>query len=193
MVNLLEQLESTESSQTPSLNQLKVSEEPVMILLFTPDVEKAPLHYESDESVRSYLPCPGINCPVCYLGSAPKEFFLLPVYNFESRDVEILRIPTKRGPDTLASAIKPFLQDPEISDKVLILTRNVHRYHLESRPLLKSADRGARAIQAFQQKLQKGLKLTSAFPNMTIAEIAEIERVKRKLDAMGGFEILGAE
>jgi hypothetical protein len=187
MPNLIDELEGPDNQASVSLHQTRLGKEPVMVLLFTAEVENAALHFEGDEAVFSYLPCPGKSCPLCYLGSAPQQSYLLPVLNLESREVEVLRIPSKRGPETLAAALKPHLKDPDIASKVLLISRNVNRYRVEARPLARDADHGADVVAAFKTASENGLQLVTAFPRLSAAEIAEVERVRRKLDAIGGW------
>jgi hypothetical protein len=185
MASLIDYFESPDDTNSGLLRECRLGPDPVMVLLFTDEVEEVRLHYESDESVRSYFPCPGEGCPHCHLGSAPQDFLLVPVFSIERQAVEVLRVSRKRGPGSLGSHLLPHLRDPDISRKVLIISRNANRYRLEARPLAESADRGAEAIEAFSAALKGGLKLVSAFPLLTPADIAGVERVRRKLDAIG--------
>ena len=187
MSSLIDHFETQDDNQPTGLSECRLGREPTMLLAFTGDTDEVTLHYESDEAVRSYFPCPGHDCPVCFLGSAPQEFFLLPVFNVESRRVEVLRISKKRGPDSLGAHLIPHIKDPDVSNKVIFVRRDGSRYRVEVRPLSETADRGAAAISAFQTACEEGLKLSSAFPQLSSADIADVERGRRKLDAVGGF------
>ena len=187
MSSLIDHFETQDDNQPTGLSECRLGREPTMILAFTGDTDEVALHYESDEAVRSYVPCPGDDCPVCFLGSAPQEFFLLAAFNVESQRVEVLRISKKRGPDSLGAHLIPHLRDPDIANKVVFISRDNSRYRVEVRPLAENADRGAAAISAFQAACEEGLELSSAFPQLSSADIAEVERVRRKLDAVGGY------
>jgi len=187
MVDLFQLVEGVDDSQTGALRELRLNQEPAAIMAFTSDVDVALLHYEIDEAVRGYVPCPGTGCPSCFLGSAPQRFGLLPVLNVESREVEVLRIPTRRSAGSLAAALLPLLKDSDISDKVVMISRQGSRFTARSQPLAENGDRCASAIEAFLAARKDGLKLVSAFPKLSAAELAEVERVRRKLAAVGGY------
>lgn len=135
MPNLIEHFSSTDDHTGAPIRECRLGADPVMLYLFTDEVEEAKLHYEPDDAVRSFFPCPGDGCPHCYTGAAPQEFFLLPVYNVEQQAVEVLRISKKRGPDSLGSHLLPFLKDPEIKNKVILVSRTTNRYRVEARTL----------------------------------------------------------
>lgn len=187
MPNLIEELEQQDSQGPDVLRTVKLGKEPTALILFTGEFEPATLHFEGDEAVWSYIPCPGGGCPICFLGSAPQQFYLLPVFNVESRQVEVLRISSHRGPDSLSGGLKPHLKDPQIAEKIFLVSRLFKRFKIEVRPLAENADRGAQVILAFKTAWEGGLKLIDAFPKMSPSEIAEVERVRRKLDAIGGW------
>lgn len=186
MPDLFEVLEGGESENLQPIRELRLGPEPAMVLLFARDVEEAYLHYEPDESARGYLVCPGKGCPYCDLGSAPGRVALLPIYNIESGTVEVLRIPTRAEPGSLGALLTPFTRDPEIANKVLLISRSGSRYRVEAKPLSENADRGVEAIRTFLEARKAGLSLKSAFLQPTADEMREIPRLRRKLDAIGG-------
>lgn len=187
MPKLTNYFQGHQNGAPKSLQELRLGKEPSMVLLFTEEAEDVLLHYEKDEAVRSFVPCPGKDCPLCYVGSAPQKFLLLPVYNIETCRVEVLRIPTTRGPETLVASLLPLLKDPNISNKLFLLSRNIARYRVEIHDLSEDADRGIDAIQSFMEACGNGLKLVSAFPQWSAKELAGVERIRRKLDACGGY------
>ena len=123
MPNLLDYTENTDAGHESALNEHRLKKEPSMTILFTQECEEAKLHYESDEAIRSYIQCPGDHCPLCYIGSTPNTFLLLPIYCIETGEVEVLRISQKRGPGTLLGGLRPYLKDPDITDKLLMISR----------------------------------------------------------------------
>ena len=187
MSSFMSHFEGPDEHEQASLRECRLVPEPVMLLIFTDEVEDVSLHYESDDSIRSYLVCPGEGCPLCFLGSPPQAQILLPVFNVEAQAVQVLRVSKKRGPDSLGGNLVPHLNDPHISNKLLTLSRQSYRYRVESRELAENASRGTEAIAAFKTAFEAGLKLSSAFPQLGPSEIADIERVRRKLEAIGGF------
>ena len=94
-----------------SLEELRLGEEPRMVLLFTKDTEDVELHYVDDEAVNSYVVCPGAGCPICYTGSASKRAALLPVFDLEDQSVKVLRVLYSRRLKSLGLALVPQLSE----------------------------------------------------------------------------------
>jgi len=192
MATLTDRLESLDDGHAADICALRIRKEPSMIILFTQEIETVNLHYEEDEAIRSYVQCPGSGCPLCHIGSKPAQFDLLPVYSIDSGNVEVLRISSRRGPGSLLTALAPFLKDPNISNKLFLVSRSGMQYRVECRDLGEKADRGEIEIQAFLKQLENGLELRNAFPFYPPADLAEIERVRKKLNAMGGYSLPNA-
>jgi len=184
-------LNATDDNASLPLREVRLGKEPALVLLFTSDVDEVKLHFEEDETVRSYVPCPGDRCPRCFLGSAPGEFYLLPVVNIDSGEVEVLRISAGRGPGALLSLLRPHIQAPDPSQNVLSISRNGSRYRIESSKISEHADRGTRAIESFLAERSAGLQLVSVFPALTAVEMSELPRTARKLEAVGGYRLNG--
>ena len=189
MTNLFDLIEGSGEGQAASIAELRLGPEPATLVLFTADVEAVSMHYESGEPFRYYVICPAAGCPVCFIGTASQQVALLPAYNLETRAVEVLRVPTRRGPGSLATLLMPLLKDPSIGGKVVLLSRDGQRYTARSQPLADDADHGDAAIAAFLEAQKNGLKLADAFSQPTAAELAEVERIRRKLDAIGGYKL----
>jgi hypothetical protein len=192
-VNLFDLVGDAGSSQPASITELRLGTEPATVRLFTSDVEAARLHWESGEPYRTYIVCPGPGCPVCFLGSAPQNCGLIPVYNLETRSVEVLRFSTRQSPGSLVTLLMQLLRDEGIAEKVVLLSRDGSRYSARSQPLAADADHGDAAIASFVEAQKVGLKLAGAFPQPAAAELAEVERVRRKLDAVGGYKLPATE
>lgn len=186
--SLLELLGEGDDQAPQPLVEIRLGDEPAMVMLFTHDVDTVQLHYESDPAVRSYVLCPGKGCPACHLGSSPKQYYLLAVYSVEDQRVGVIRISDVRTPDALATRLLPFLQDDDIAKKVLFVSRNGAKYTVEARPLAEHAYQGEREIEAFEEQRKNGLDLSTAFLRLAPAEYADVERIRRKLDAVGGYE-----
>lgn len=190
MPSLISYFESPSEQPLQSLKELRLGREPALLQVFTDEVEPAVLHFEEDEQWRKYVVCPGEGCALCYLGNAPGQSLLLPVINLASRQVEVLRIPPSRGPDSLGILLCPFLKDPNISDKGLRISSANYRYHIEAFPLADAIDYGSGAVAGFHAAHKGGLKLCTAFPRPTPAQIAEIPRIQRKLQPLGGIRVI---
>lgn len=172
----------------PPLVELRLGEQPAMAQLFTAIAEPTRLHYLDDETVRAYVACPGTGCPVCYTGSPPKDFYLLPVLDIESGLVKVLRVPGNRWSNGLPAKLLPYLQDPDVRSKVFLISRIGSNYTVESRPNADSGNRGDAVIKEFLDRFQSGLRLSSAFPAMSPAELAEVPKVANRLSAFGGWQ-----
>ncbi len=170
------------------LEVVRIGATATMLMLFTSDADPARLHWEDDPTVKSYVPCPGAGCPLCFVHEAQTEYQLLPVLELEKKRVGVLMVSMARGPFSLAAQILPHLRDKEIQDKLILVSRDRGKYSVTVRPLGERADRCASAIQAFAQVREAGLRLVTAFPKLSAVELAEVPRVRAKLDAMGGWQ-----
>lgn len=168
--------------------------EPVLLRFFADEFEEAKLHYVEDDAVRAYVNCPGAGCPLCHLGSAPQLTYVFAAYNIERRAVEALRVPAALGPGTLLSQLKPVFEDVDgAANRLVVLSKDGAKTVVRTRALAAGADRGERAIREFLDRKDAGLSLTSAFSSMTAQELAELPRVKLKLDALGDYACAAGE
>jgi len=170
------------------LEPVRLGLAPSMLLLFTADGDPAKLHFVPDPTVKAHVPCPGARCPVCYVGDPPVRVHLLPVVNVRTRAVEVLRVPHRRGPGTLATLLLPHFDDEDLQDKLFVVTRDGARHGVEVQPLGERADRCTAAIEGFRKAREEGLSLLVAFPEYSAAELGEVPEIRRMLDAVGGWD-----
>lgn len=191
MINLVDFLSGDAAESSQSLDELRLGPEPVMVIPFTKDIEVAKLHYETDDSARGFIVCPGERCPACHLGNQPTTTGLLPLYSIEHQEVRVLRVPQKRSPGSLATHLLPLIASDDAGDKMLLIRRDGAKYTAESRPLGEHADRGEAVIQDFIDVSRDQLPLSSAFVRMTADEYADVPRVRLKLEARGDYPLPG--
>lgn len=181
-----------QNTMTPigrSLPEVKLSGDPARILLFSDEIEDARMHYEQDESVRSYFHCPGDKCPYCLLDKKLDHFHLLAVFAIASREVSVLRISAQEGPNRLLSLLRPHLDDPNIDRKVLAVSRAGYRYIVDALPVRPGVDVGANAIARFLDAYAAGhVKLASTFPSFGVAELREVPSIRNELDVLDGTD-----
>ena len=193
MISLIDFYTGSEGDANPTLSEMRLGSEPAMALLFTADAQETRLHYIGDESVRSYVVCPGTGCPACHCGVEPRQFNLLPVFDVAACAVKVLRVSARRQQDGLGPLLLPHLRDKAIASKLILISRNGATYTLEARLLAAHANRGEAAIKAFLDELQAGLKLETSFPRMSPEELAEVPAITAKLAAIGGWQPPGAK
>lgn len=175
------------ASAPERLEVVRLGGTPAMLQFFTRDSESGNFHWVDEPSVNAYVPCPGARCPVCYVSDAPKTCHLLPALMLERKRVGVLMVSMARGPDSLGPQLLPHLRDNEIQNKFFHISRVRDKYSVKVRPLGERADRCLPAIQAFMKAREAGLSLLTAFPKLSAVELAEVSRVRAKLDAMGGW------
>lgn len=188
MKNLIEYYTGSDSGSRPALAELRLGPEPAMVMLFTAEADDVRLHYIDDDVVRAYVPCPGTGCPICYTGMRPWQFDLLPVLDIESSTVKVLRVRDDRRPEGLAGRLMPHLKDKDNVNKVILLRRDGAVYTVEARPLGSDAKRCEVEIKAFLDDVEKGLRLDSAFRHMTPEELADVPKIQKRLEALGGWK-----
>lgn len=188
MTNLIDFYSGSEDGPNTVLSEARLGVEPTMLCLFTPDYEQARLHFIDDDSVRSFVLCPGTACPVCHCAVEPQLFNLLAVFDVASGAVKVLRVSARRQQGCLGALLVLHLRDKAVASKVILISRNGAKYTVEARPLAPNAKRGEGVIKAFLEEQQTGLKLESAFPRMTPEELSEVPTIAAKLAAIGGWE-----
>lgn len=185
MADFLDYMDGAAGGGVARLEEMRLNEEPTMALAFTRDGDTCRLHYEKDESVGSYVLCPGPGCPLCALGMRPREYFLMPLLDVETTSVKVLRIAVRRGPTTLFDQLKPHIKADKPTDRLLLLVRVNSKYSVTSEPLAPGADRGTAAIERYLKDRKEGLDLTAAFTRMTAEELCGVERIRKLLEARG--------
>jgi len=174
------------------LELVRIGATATMVQFFTRDGDRGRFHWEEDPTVSSYVLCPGIPCPLCFVHEAPTDAHLLPVLAVERKAVGVLMVSLARGPASLGAQLIPHLRDEGIQDKLFLLSRERAKYSVEVHPLGERADRCLGTIKAFTTARDAGLSLLTAFPNLSAQELADVPRVRAKLDALGGWTPPGA-
>ncbi|MEO6594321.1 MAG: hypothetical protein ABIP94_06175 [Planctomycetota bacterium] len=193
MGNLLDFFSGGADEAQPRLKELRLGQEPAMIMAFTADASEARLHWIDDPAVKTFVVCPGKGCPVCHLGSDATKVWLLPVYDVEGRDVKVLRITMRLQPGGLGACLIPHLNDKAIAQKVLFVKRDGTNYSVIARPFTPLADRGEQVVGEFLAAQRDGLKLESAFRSMTAVELSEVPPIANKLAALGSWKAPDAD
>ncbi len=184
MANLFDLIQSSDEGPTTQLHELKLNENPSMVLFFTIEhTEDVPLHFQDDKEVDGYVPCPGEECPNCEIGDKSQAFLLLPAYSLDSRRVSVLKVSRRRGPGTLLGQLLPHLGGDDTTKKFFVLRRSGRSstFEVSVRPLPQEADHGEDAIAAFLAAHKEGLKLSSAFPQYTAEELRRLPKVANRL------------
>lgn len=188
MGNLYEFFAGGADGTANQLEELRISADPTMIMLFTADTTDVKVHFVEDPSVHTYVICPGAGCPVCHVGSAPLLMMLLPVYDVTTRSVRVLRIPARRQQGSLLALIMSHAPKGAPTNRLLAITRNGMKYSVVAHQIAATADRGEEVIRAFLDHHAKGLKVESALQSMTADELADVPQVANKLSMLGTWQ-----
>lgn len=180
-----DQFNSDSSDVQIDISEIWLREDPVLLLLFTDDSDEVNLHFVDAKEVNTFVICPGTRCPLCFAGSAPQVHHLLPVYSIDDSAVRVIKVSNHRGPGALGPALHRLFADPKIADKVVILSHKGKKFQVQTRPLPSDCDHGESAIATFKAARENGLDLKSAFHSLTASELADIEKIHRKVKAMG--------
>lgn len=172
-------------SQSTTLNELYLRDEPVIVITFTDEADEMNLHFENDPSSRGWLQCIADGCPYCLMGSKPSKFFFMPVYNIETRRVEVLRVSPLKGPGALLSVLMNHIARPDAGNCTLVLVRNDKHYSGASKPLVPGTDNGRDVVARFKEAIASGLTIGSVVRRLTRAEIEVIPRLRPKLEVLG--------
>jgi hypothetical protein len=188
VVDILDALDGGEAELPQTLDPVRLSESTSLLLVFTTDGQRESLHFVDDPAVNAYVPCPGAACPLCHCGQAPTAYYLMPVVNLARRAVEVLRISTRRGPGTLAAGLLPHLRGDDLANKLFRVQRTGAKFVVEVQALGVDADRCVSVVKGFLAAREQGLSLSSAFPEYSATDLAEVPAVQRMVDAIGGWK-----
>lgn len=136
--------------------------ESVYIRPFTDVEETVKVHYLSSKGVdgqqQGYFQCLGEDCPACVAGVRSRELDLLPVYNADDEEIQVLQLPV--SPDARSQALslrnqvlRVFRELPEtFSDYLVPIDRKTAWEHVVGQPQpLGNVDEGEEAISTFQR------------------------------------------
>lgn len=189
MVDILDLADEASGAMSQPLEPVRLSENATLLLFFTREAARAKLHFVPDPAVSSYVECMGPGrCPLCYCAQVPVDMALLPVVNAAMRAVQVLRIPTRRGAGMLMTHLIPHLRGDDVVNKLFRVQRLGAKYVVEVQALPHDADRCLDVVRDFETVRKAGLKLTSAFPDFTPAELAEVPQIRKMLDSIGGWK-----
>lgn len=180
MIDLLSTLGTPEADDR-RLREIRLGTKPANLLLFTKEGDKVLLHWEDDPTTRTFVVCPGAGCPACLLSEKPSRFWLLPAYDLGAGRVGVLRIPSTRGPESLAGQLVAVLRRADLADVAVRIMRDGGSYTVVACKLTEHADRG---VQAIQQYLADPPSLVTAFTALDLEEYREIPRIRKLLDAI---------
>ncbi len=188
MSNLIDLYDSTADSEDGGqLTERRIGQEPALVVLFTAATEQVKLHFEDTPEYSCFVECPGPRCPLCHLGKAAQTYWLIPVFDLEDAKVKVLRVSARKGVGTLAHQLVPLLRNQSARPEITQISRTGKTYKVKSSPLQETADDGREVIAAFLKEREQGLKLVSAFPSPTAAELASTERTRHKLELLGNY------
>lgn len=164
----------------------------LLVKLFTSTVEKVGMHYEpEDPIIKGYFKCDGDGCPYCRAREKVKSFYLMPVYLVADDKVAFIRVSQEQGRRKLLSEIRPFLNDPNISTKVIEITRNgLYEYEAHALPGEQNARTGVDAIQAFLDAVKSANSpLSAACKRHSHSLLEAVPRIRRMLDVIEGPKV----
>ena len=190
MTDFLELFHDSDLVAHDVLEEVRLSGTPTFVIAFSTETEETHLHYVEDPEIRRFVICPGPGrCPLCRIGDAASVYALLPVFSVDLGAVAVVRVSHAIGPGALGPTLRRVLSRHDAADLLVKIARNGSRYTVQADPLPDNADRGEREVAAFVAARKSGLKLDSAFASIPPEDLAEVPRVKRKLEAMGGFSV----
>jgi hypothetical protein len=178
-----------ESEDGRQLSVLRLSIEPVYVSLFTDQGCDVETHYLEADAAWSggYVHCHGESCPACKAQNERKRFLLLPVADLTDGRIKMLRVPAEKGPGRLRTEVIKVLALDDRASIVTKITRGRDYHHTVE--ALRNEPPGpdiVAAIKHFADAINTGsIDPTSVVIRMTAAEMAEHERVAKRLSLEG--------
>ena len=127
---------------------------------FTDQEETVKVHYLTSKGPGSqqqgYVRCLGEGCPACAAGIQPRELELLPVYNADDGEVQVLQLPVPQDERQKALSLRNqilrvFGENPETFTDILIPIdrKNAWEYVVGEPQELGDVDTGEEAVSEF--------------------------------------------
>jgi hypothetical protein len=190
LVSLIDLATEADQSEAGSqLSVLPIRTEPVFVSLFTDQVLNVITHYleRTDTWSGGYVYCLGKDCPACAALVDRKPFALLPVADLIDGTIKILRVPTEKGPGRLLTELVKVLSLPSRADIVTKISRiSNYQYVVEAHREATLHPDVAAAIKRFVQELEtRVVNLQSVITSMSASEMAQHERIARRLELVG--------
>jgi hypothetical protein len=171
------------------LETLRLNETPVLVALFTGQVEQTQTHFVEAPNLRAELHChagDGSPCLLCDLKYKRTRRAILPVYDVETDQVKVLLVSDSRHPHALGPLLKAELAKGGLDQRYLLLSRQGAKFAVQSVPAPDGGRMGESAIAEFLAGFEGGqLDLTRAIPLYPNEELWDVPEVERKARALG--------
>ncbi|MDF5544527.1 hypothetical protein P3707_26915, partial [Vibrio parahaemolyticus] len=123
---------NTVPSQTV-LEQARVGESATPFMAFSVEHEDVNIHWIDTPEKKGYILCNGNGCPLCRAGNKAYNRLLLPVFNFSSRQVEILAITDATHPKAALPQILPVFD--AVEPMMILMSRHRNSYTVDLKPI----------------------------------------------------------
>jgi hypothetical protein len=170
------------------LEVLRLAETPVLVALFTREVDEVDSHFLDYPNLRGEVQCNTTlegRCLLCDLKKKPAKKGLLPVYDVASATVKVLSISEARDPHSLGPQIKAEVRKGNLNNRYLAISRVYNKYEVRSIPAGEGQDMGEAAIAGFLRKLKEELislkRSISVYANAELWDVPELERTAKAL------------
>jgi hypothetical protein len=111
---------------------------------------------------------------------------VLPVYDVETDSVKALLVSGAMSPHSLGPQLRVEIDKGGLDERFLLISRRYAKYEVTSTPMTNGAESGEIAIADFMKRLQEGrTSLEGVIPRLSNSELAEIQEVQRKANALG--------
>lgn len=188
-LQLIDPTEEWPTDASPTLREVRFSHDgPVRVILWRGKLVRVALHYQDEtQQLERFFRCLGKRCPYCRVGNKPTIYLLLPVFTVAANEVQVLKMPDNRKPNGLFAQLRPLLRDPQIAQKMVMITKaDRFRYMVLTKPLKPGMNLGAAQMAEFGEALEaKRLSLASLYPVYEAEELEAIPSVRYQLEAEG--------
>lgn len=182
-VNVLDVMKPVDVSAT--LEVVRLSENEVAVIAFTPEGENVTLHYCDDPDINGYVQCNGDGCALCLAGKKKEQRVLLPVYVPTAHAVGVLPVSTSLRPNALMPLLQPVLaaNKPTVA---FLKKDGPTKFVVSSSALPPDADGGEAVTVPFLTRWEAGeITLESAFQKIPNAQLKLVPSIARLLELKG--------
>jgi hypothetical protein len=165
------------------LEILRVTEESVIVTVFTDQIAQATTHYLDLSELRAEVQCNRAHeapCLLCDLGKRRTNRAVLPVYDVKSDQVKALLVSDNRHPHALGTLLKAELKKGGLDRRYLAISRSGVKFTVQSLPAGEGNDLGEPAIASFLERLESGAvaldRVLPTYPNIELWNFLELAR-----------------
>ena len=174
------------NNDSTGLETLGITESLSFLVLFTSMIIECLVHYLKGPELQGYHHCNGDGCVLCKTGNKVKKRLLLPVYNIQTRRVEVIVMSDSLTPHALLpQLLNLFESEKNMTKRFVIISKGFDKYSFKVETKKLSKDNREDILEAIARIKEKmddeGLDISSVIRKTSNAVLRQVESVSETL------------